>query len=153
MTQEAPECRNENHTSRAPTFTNSEPQFWHDELPGSSKTISNVFSKLVREGELFPVRRGVYWRGVKTPLGMSSPPDSAVVAELVGEMKGVGPAGLSAASTLWLSSQVFQIPADRGARKGAGRHVDGEFLDAFDAAGSHQSGSDRHRGGFFRSAR
>lgn len=85
----------------------SSERFWHhDELPGSSKTISNVFSELVREGELFPVRRGVYWRGVKTPLGMSPPPDSAVVAELVGDMKGVGPAGLSAASALRLSTQV-----------------------------------------------
>lgn len=85
----------------------SSERFWHhDELPGSPKTISNVFSELVREGELFPVRRGVYWRGVKTPLGMSPPPDSAVVAELVGDMKGIGPAGLSAASALRLSTQV-----------------------------------------------
>ncbi|MCE4267190.1 hypothetical protein [Rhodococcus globerulus] len=37
---------------------------------------------------------------------MSPPPDSAVVAELVGDMKGVGPAGLSAASALRLSTQV-----------------------------------------------
>ncbi|MDI9917749.1 hypothetical protein [Rhodococcus sp. IEGM 1379] len=93
-------------SARAQIVGSSE-RFWHrGELPGSPKTISNVFSELVREGELFPVRRGVYWRGVKTPLGMSPPPDSAVVAELVGNMKGVGPAGLSAASALRLSTQV-----------------------------------------------
>jgi hypothetical protein len=91
---------------RAQILGSSE-RFWHhDELSGSSKTISNVCSELVREGELHPVRRGMYWRGVKTSMGMSPPADSAVLAEVVGDMKGVGPAGLSAASALRLSTQI-----------------------------------------------
>jgi hypothetical protein len=55
--------------------------------------------------ELIRVRKGLYWRGVQTPLGMSPPHPDALVRELVGS-SAVGPAGLSAANALRLSTQV-----------------------------------------------
>ncbi|NHE67809.1 hypothetical protein G9U53_26245 [Rhodococcus sp. D-46] len=93
-------------TVREKILASSE-RFWRpNDLSGVPKTISNVLSELVREGELERVRRGLYWRGVKTPLGMSPPPEAALVSELLGTQRGVGPAGLSAASALRLSTQV-----------------------------------------------
>jgi hypothetical protein len=64
-----------------------------------------LFSDLVNQGELRRVRKGLYWRGVKTPLGMSPPPVDELVAELA-PIPGTGPAGLSAANVLHLSTQV-----------------------------------------------
>lgn len=85
----------------------SSERFWRpDEISGVPKTVHNALSDLVREGELKRVRRGLYWRGLKTPLGMSPPPEAALVSELLGNQRGVGPAGLSAASALRLSTQV-----------------------------------------------
>lgn len=80
--------------------------FWKPaEMPGSRSAVQHLLTDLVRRGELRHVRKGLYWRGVSTPLGMSPPPPDALVRELVGS-KGVGPAGLSAANALRLSTQV-----------------------------------------------
>lgn len=51
------------------------------------------------------MRRGLYWRGTKTPLGMAAPSPERLIAELV-PGPGIGPAGLSAANALRLSTQV-----------------------------------------------
>ncbi|MCK2242440.1 MULTISPECIES: hypothetical protein [unclassified Crossiella] len=81
-------------------------RFWSAaDLPLASSTRQHLLAELAHRGELSHVRRGLYWRGRKTPLGMSPPSPEALVEELVGKL-GVGPAGLSAAHRLRLSTQV-----------------------------------------------
>jgi hypothetical protein len=81
-------------------------KFWRSEdLPGSRSTAQHVLTDLARSGQLRRVRKGLYWRGQRTPLGMSPPPAQALIATLAGT-SGVGPAGLSAAHELRLSTQV-----------------------------------------------
>ena len=80
--------------------------FWSAaDLPGPLSTRQHLLSELTRRGELLHIRRGLYWRGRQTPLGMSPPSPEALTEELVGK-DGVGPAGLSAAHRLRLSTQV-----------------------------------------------
>lgn len=84
----------------------SRDRFWQPaELPGASSTVQHLLADLTNSGELRRLRKGLYWRGTKTPLGMSPPPTEALAARLVPE-KGSGPAGLSAANLLRLSTQV-----------------------------------------------
>jgi hypothetical protein len=84
----------------------SSSRFWRPEAlstPGS--TTQHLLADLVEEGELRRIRRGLYWRGAKSPLGMAPPPTEALIAELA-PGPGVGPAGLYAANLLRLSTQV-----------------------------------------------
>src|SRR3954454_11358664 len=81
-------------------------RFWApSDLPGAESTVQHLLAELTRQGELRRVRRGLYWRGTKTPLGMSPPSTTALVARLA-PAKGSGPAGLSAANALRLSTQI-----------------------------------------------
>jgi hypothetical protein len=67
--------------------------------------IDRVLSRLANYGELRKVRRGLYWRGRPTAFGMSRPSTADTIAAVVGT-RGVGPAGLSAANGLGLTTQV-----------------------------------------------
>lgn len=81
-------------------------RFWRPQdltTPGSTK--QHLLAELVEEGQLRRIRRGLYWRGAKSPLGMAPPPTDALIAELA-PGPGVGPAGLYAANLLRLSTQV-----------------------------------------------
>jgi hypothetical protein len=81
-------------------------RMWRSEdLPGPRSTAQHLLTELTRAGELRRVRKGLYWRGRRTPLGMSPPPPDAVISELA-PGRGVGPAGLSASHMLRLSTQV-----------------------------------------------
>ncbi|MBY0440817.1 MAG: hypothetical protein K2Q25_01580 [Mycobacteriaceae bacterium] len=80
--------------------------FWKPsdlDLPPS--TAQRLLADLVTQGELRHLRKGLYWRGVKTPLGMAPPSPGVLAAQLVGG-KSIGPAGLSAAHALRLSTQI-----------------------------------------------
>ena len=71
-------------------------------------------SRRVEAGDLRHVRKGLYWRGQKTMLGMAPPAPLDLVQELVG-VSGVGPAESSAALALGLSTQhprreTFAVP-------------------------------------------
>ena len=68
-------------------------------------TTQRLLADLVKRGELRHIRKGLYWRGTKTPLGMALPP-TGVLASQLAEGKGIGPAGLSAANALRLSTQI-----------------------------------------------
>lgn len=102
----------------------SRDRFWTTaELDAPSSTVQHVLAELVRLGELRRIRRGLYWRGIKTPLGMSPPSPQALAGQLIGK-PGFGPAGFSAANALRLSNQIprraeyavpFRPPADAGA--------------------------------------
>lgn len=85
-------------------------QFWQvGDFPGSQSRILHILADLVDSGELRHIRRGLYWRGIKTPLGMAPPAPDRLLAQVVGT-DGVGPAGLSAAHLLRLSTQVPRLP-------------------------------------------
>ncbi len=111
-------------------------RFWHaDDFEGSRTAVSRELSRLAEAGKLHHIRRGLYWRGVETVLGMSGPSAEQVVLELVGT-EGVGPAAWSAALALGLTTQhprnaVIAVPTrpprgirgrvelkDRSARRG-----------------------------------
>lgn len=99
-------------------------RFWRpDDLATSGSTTLHLLADLADAGELRHVRRGLYWRGAKSPLGMAPPPTEALVSELA-PGPGVGPAGLYASNVLRLSTQVprwaetavpFRAPRDAGA--------------------------------------
>lgn len=81
-------------------------RFWRPaDLSGPTSTVQHLLAALTHDGELRRIRRGLYWRGVETPLGMSPPPTDDLLQALV-PGAGVGPAGLSAANALRLSTQV-----------------------------------------------
>lgn len=81
-------------------------RFWRPEdFDGSPDAVAQALSRLVRAGELRRVRRGLYWRGAPTRLGMAPPPAERLGRAVV-DTPGTGPAGLSAALALGLSTQV-----------------------------------------------
>jgi len=82
-------------------------RFWRPEefSDYSPNAVTRTLGRLARSGELRRVHRGLYWRGTPTPLGMAPPPASHL-AKALAPSKGSGPAGLSAALLLGLSTQV-----------------------------------------------
>jgi hypothetical protein len=86
-------------------------RFWRNEdFEGDPSTVKSVLVRLVAEGELERVRRGVYWRGRKTRFGMTVPSPVAAVREVLGGRESVGAAGWYAANLLGLSTQVAPVP-------------------------------------------
>ncbi|WP_022886296.1 hypothetical protein [Glaciibacter superstes] len=102
----------------------SRDRFWQpSDLQLSPSTVHHLLGDLEDRGELRRIRRGLYWRGTKTPLGMA-PPSPERLVEALTPGAGVGPAGLSAANALRLSTQVprraqiavpDRAPSDAGA--------------------------------------
>lgn len=84
----------------------SRDRFWRPEdFGGSPEAVAQALSRLARADELRRVRRGLYWRGAPTPLGMAPPPSDRFIHEVV-NAPGTGPAGWSAGLALGLSTQV-----------------------------------------------
>jgi hypothetical protein len=80
--------------------------FWRpSDFNASPEAVAKTLSRLAAAGELRRVRRGLYWRGIPTLLGMSPPSPARLAEEVVGG-PGIGPAGLSAALELGLATQV-----------------------------------------------
>lgn len=80
-------------------------RFWRPEdFSGSPVAVARALARLEGQGVLKRIRRGLYWRGQQTRLGMAPPDPSALVTTLVGSC-GVGPAGSSAALQLGLTTQ------------------------------------------------
>lgn len=72
--------------------------------------MESAFSRLAAEEEsLLRVRRGLYWKGVKSRFGPGRPRVEDLVREVAGA-RGVGPAGWSASHALGLSTQVPAVP-------------------------------------------
>ena len=81
-------------------------RFWRPEdFEASPDAVAKTLSRLAEAGELRRVRRGLYWRGTPTRLGMAPPPPERLAGEVVGG-SGTGPGGWSAALALGLSTQV-----------------------------------------------
>jgi hypothetical protein len=84
----------------------SRDRFWRPEnFDGSPEAVAKALSRLAHAGELRRVRRGLYWRGTPTRLGMAPPPPARFVHEVI-DAAGTGPAGWSAGLALGLSTQV-----------------------------------------------
>ena len=79
------------------------------DFPWSRTAVEKALGRLVRSGELVRVRNGLYWRGSDTPFGMS-PPNPREVISVYADGFPIGPAGLSAANFLGLTTQVPRIP-------------------------------------------
>jgi Family of unknown function (DUF6088) len=86
--------------------TSSGDRFWRpSDFDDSPEAVAKTLSRLADAGELRRVRRGLYWRGTPTRLGMAPPSPARLAEEIVGS-PGIGPAGLSAALALGLATQV-----------------------------------------------
>ncbi|HEY6537696.1 MAG TPA: hypothetical protein VI138_01490, partial [Candidatus Dormibacteraeota bacterium] len=89
----------------------SRDRFWRPEdFDGSPDAVAQALSRMARSGEVRRVRRGLYWRGAPTRLGMAPPPPGRLADAVVGGT-GSGPAGRSAALALGLSTQVARREA------------------------------------------
>lgn len=94
----------------------SKDRFWRPvDFEGSPEAVAQTLSRLERAGELVRVRKGLYWRGRPTVLGMSPPPAEEIVGKIVSRV-GTGPAGMSASLALGLTTQVprYEIVAVPG---------------------------------------
>jgi hypothetical protein len=111
------------------------------DLPPSA--VATTLSRMVKEGEITRVGKGVYYWAAPTSFGMSVPGASATTDQLVGAA--VHPAGLSAANFLGLSTQnpgrpEYATPASfpptalRDARVHTGRPAGRASLSAEDGA-------------------
>ncbi len=108
----------------------SRDRFWRPaDLTTPGSTTLHLLAGLTEAGELSRIRRGLYWRGTMTPLGMSFPSTELLVRELA-PGSGVGPSGLYAANLLGLSTQVprraeiavpFRAPRSEGTIRFWGR--------------------------------
>ncbi len=80
---------------------------WATEIPGPRRAVECEMSRLAAGGEIVRVRKGLYWKGPKTRVGMPLPRPAEVAIEVAGV--GSGPADISAAHALGLSTQVPAI--------------------------------------------
>lgn len=78
--------------------------FRRRDFDGSDRAVESALSRLVAEGELVRVRRGLYWRGKKTRFGMTRPSVLETAVAVGGP--GSGPSGVAAAQLLGLTTQV-----------------------------------------------
>ena len=74
------------------------------EVEGSRHAVECELSRLASSGEVIRVRRGLYWKGQRTRLGVSLPRPDEIALAVAGP--GAGPARLSAAAHLGLTTQV-----------------------------------------------
>ena len=70
------------------------------DVDGSRSAVESAFSRLAAAGDILRVRKGLYWKGATTALGMSPPRVEEVALKLGGP--GSGPAGVAAAHWLGL---------------------------------------------------
>lgn len=81
------------------------------DFPGSRSAVETQLSRLVAAGEgLVRVRRGLYWKGVRSRFGPGRPGVDAIVRAVASD-RGVGPSGWTASHALGLSTQVPATPA------------------------------------------
>jgi hypothetical protein len=79
--------------------------FRREDFEGPASAIDRELSRLAAAGELMRIRRGLYWRGPRTMLGMTPPTERELLNEVLAG-KTYGWTGVSAANRLGLTSQV-----------------------------------------------
>lgn len=67
---------------------------YHGELPGTSAAASAALLRARRAGEVVQIRKGLFFKGVKTRYGMTRPNAEAIALAVLGPT-GVGPTGVS----------------------------------------------------------
>ncbi|WP_373069915.1 hypothetical protein [Gemmatimonas sp.] len=84
------------------------------EIPGPRRAVECEMFRLASKGEVIRVRKGLYWKGPSTRVGMPLPRAYDIALEVAGP--GAGPAELSAAHVLGLTTQVpaFEVVAVPG---------------------------------------
>ncbi len=86
-------------------------RFWHvEDFAQDPKAVELELGRLVTDGELERVRRGVYWRGSRTQFGMTVAPPLDAVRKIVGEGEAIGAAEWYATNLLGFSTQVSPVP-------------------------------------------
>lgn len=79
------------------------------DFAGSPRAVETALSRLAGEGRgLTRVRKGLYWKGVKSRFGTGRPSPESVVRRLAGNRS--GPSGWTASHVLGLSTQVPAVP-------------------------------------------
>lgn len=79
--------------------------FTVDEFEGSRGAIETALSRLKDRGEVRRIRKGLYFKGVRSRFGSGRPRVEDVVYKVLGT-NGVGPAGWTASRILGLSTQL-----------------------------------------------
>lgn len=74
------------------------------EVDGTRTAVESAFSRVAADGRVARIRKGLYWKGVDTPLGTAPPRIEEVAVKLGG--RGSGPAGVAAAAWLGLTTQM-----------------------------------------------
>lgn len=77
--------------------------FRPDDFEGSRAAVYTALNRAVDRGDLKRLRNGLYYKGRKTPYGMAGPRTVDLGLEMAGP--GAGPAGLTAAQFLGLTTQ------------------------------------------------
>lgn len=77
-----------------------------EDFDGSPSAVNNELRRLVAQGELKRVRRGVYWRGKKSRFGMGRAPQGEALRKVIGNKEAIGATGWHASNLLGLSTQV-----------------------------------------------
>jgi len=86
--------------------------FLASHFEGSPRAVESALSRMVKEhSSLCRVRKGLYWKGVRSRFGMGRP-DPVAVARTVARASGrcLGPTGWSASLALGLSTQLPAMP-------------------------------------------
>ncbi len=78
-------------------------------LPGTAAAATSAVKRAYQRGELLRIRKGLYFKGIKTVYGMARPSAEAIAVEVLGTT-GAGPTGFSAARAFGLTTQVPAKP-------------------------------------------
>jgi hypothetical protein len=81
-----------------------------NDLPGTAGAKSSALSRAHKAGDLLSIRKGLYFKGVKSRYGMTRPSSEEVAAQVLGD-SGVGPTGVTAARALGLTTQIPSRPS------------------------------------------
>lgn len=76
---------------------------------GGRHAVELAMARAAADGDIVPVRRGLYWKGAKTRFGSTRPDtlDAAIAVARASDFdSGVGPTGWSASHVLGLSTQI-----------------------------------------------
>lgn len=76
----------------------------------SRGAVARALSRHVERGEVLRIKRGLYWRGAQTNLGMTTPSAWEILKAAYGPDAPIGPAGLDAAGALGLTTQLAARP-------------------------------------------
>jgi hypothetical protein len=85
-------------------------RLWRPEdFAGAANAVNHELRRLVDDGELVRLRRGLYWRGEKSRWGMTRTPSRSALREILGKGEALGAAGWYATNLLGLSTQVSPV--------------------------------------------